>query len=182
MRIITDLKEAEAAVLLGKIIAYPTEHIYGLGCNPFNQDVVHKLLQLKKRDAKHGLILLISSWSQLTNLIGPIPEDKLQKVKSSWPGQVTWVFPKSVHIPQLISGEHETVAIRMTAHPVAKILCKHIPIVSTSANISGCLPTKDIDELARQFTNEVDGVVAGALGNAETVSPIYDVLNGKRLR
>lgn len=182
MKIITEIAEAIESIAAGKIIAYPTEAVYGLGCDPFNEQAVEKILQLKGRSAGKGLIILIADWSQLTPLVEKVSEHLLQKVRETWPGPVTWIFPKSSIIPQWLSGEHKAIAIRMTAHPIAHALCMNGPIVSTSANLSGQEPAKTIAEIGMQFPQGIYGVVAGELGGGTKPSKIYDVLTAKQIR
>lgn len=182
MQIIKRVDDAYALLKKGEVIAYPTEAVYGLGCDPFNEKAVLHLLKLKQRDVAKGLILIISEWAQLWPLIADLPEEKLDAVKKTWPGAVTWVFPKSDKVPAWVSGAHETIAIRMTAHPVARALCKHGPLVSTSANIAGDEAARDIDALTRFFPAGVAGMVAGELGGNLAVSEICSVQDGTRLR
>ena len=176
------IKEARQLLKQGKLIAYPTESVYGLGCDPFNQFAVETLLTLKQREASKGLILLIAEWSQLTPLIGFIPDQRWDAVKKTWPGPVTWIFPKSEIIPQWVSGQHESVAIRMTAHPCARQLCTELPMISTSANKTGVAPAVDVASVKLQFPQGIEAIVEGELGDAVKPSAIFDVLSGRRLR
>jgi L-threonylcarbamoyladenylate synthase len=182
MKIITQLDEALQCIATGKIIAYPTEAVYGLGCDPFNQQAVETILNLKCRSEEKGLIILIADWGQLMPLVDKVPAHLLQKVRATWPGPVTWIFPKSSAIPKWLTGEHNGIAIRMTAHPIAHALCAKGPIVSTSANLSGQEPAKDVAGVHAQFPHGVEGVVAGELGGATQPSKIYDVLTAKQIR
>ena len=182
MKRITDIGEARALIQAGEVIAYPTEAVYGLGCDPFNQQAVEALLALKQRSVSKGLIILVSNWEQVLPLIAQVPEARLEAVKQSWPGAVTWIFPKSDAVPVWLSGEHASLAIRMTAHPVARALCKSAPIVSTSANVAGGEPARDVEALDRMFSEGISGVVLGDLGGDVSPSEIYDVLSGVRLR
>lgn len=182
MRIIDCALEALSYLENGDIIAYPTEAVYGLGCDPFNEQAVEKLLALKQRDKSKGLILLIANDDQLRSLIDIVPEDRLNAVKATWPGHVTWVFPKSQRVPSWVSGDHHTVAIRMSAHPIAQDLCVNGPIISTSANLSGHEPALDIDSLYAQFPRGIDAVLKGALGQENKPSRMYDVLSGVSFR
>lgn len=176
------ITEAIEALRLGQVIAYPTEAVYGLGCNPFDAQAVAKLLALKGRDSSKGLILLIAEWAQLYALIGDLPLSALDNVIESWPGHTTWIFPKSTRIPTWLSGEHDSIAIRMTAHPVAKQLCQMNPLVSTSANRQGDEPIRSRAVLEQAFLQGLAGVVNGELGAEKQPSAIYDVLSGQRLR
>lgn len=182
MKRITDIDEARALVQGGEVIAYPTEAVYGLGCDPFNQQAVEDLLALKKRAASKGLIVLVSDWKQVWPLIADVPESTLDAVRKTWPGPVTWIFPKSDAVPAWLSGEHASIAIRMTAHPVARALCAYAPIVSTSANVTGTEPADNINVLDSVFLDGVAGVVVGELGGDLTPSEMYNVLDGMRLR
>ncbi len=171
----------------GGIIAYPTEAVYGLGCDPLNEASVLKLLALKKREVAKGLILLASSWSQIEALIAieKIPKDQLVKIKSSWPGPITWIFPAAKKVPKWITGAYESVAIIITAHPIAKAICENFggAIVSTSANVANNSPAKTYDELIAEFGADVfDMVLVGAVGKLEKPTPIYDALTGKAVR
>jgi len=169
-------------VLEGDIIAYPTEAVYGLGCDPFNEQAVTRLLALKQRGVEKGLILLIAHWEQLFSLIDELPQALLLPVKNTWPGPVTWVFPKARHLPEWITGSHDSIAIRMSAHPIARELCKDHPLVSTSANQSGQPPATDLRSLCQQFPQGIDAVFEGDLGGSSKPSDIFDVQTGARLR
>ena len=182
MKHISDIDEARALIQAGRVIAYPTEAVYGLGCDPFNQHAVDALLTLKQRSKSKGLIVLVSDWAQVWPLIGDVPESELDAVKKTWPGPVTWIFPKSDLVPSWLSGEYAGIAIRMTAHPVARALCEYAPIVSTSANLAGGEPARNFEVLDALFPEGVAGVVVGELGGDVTPSEIHDVLDGVRLR
>lgn len=178
----SDLQLAISAIRDGQVIAYPTEAVYGLGCDPFNVEAVTRILTLKQRDASQGLILLIADWSQLEALIAPISDVLMTRVRDTWPGPVTWVFPKSKALPPWISGQHDSVAVRMTAHPVARALCQNAPLVSTSANIHGHPPARSLSDLSSQFPHGIDWVIAGDLGSSSKPSAIFDVLTGAQWR
>jgi len=182
MKIISQFDKARELLKEGKILAYPTEAVYGLGCDPFNQQAVEKLLALKQRNVAKGLIILIADWSQLESLVKPIPDELLERVRPTWPGPVTWVFPKADTIPEWLSGNHSTIAIRMTSHPIARELCVDGPLISTSANLSDGDPAVDIAGLSAQFPFGVDALFSGSLGGLSKPSAIYDVLSGNRLR
>lgn len=182
MNTVSQVDEARELLNNGRVIAYPTEAVYGLGCSPYNLHAVEKILALKQRAKSKGLILLIADWAQLTSLIAPVSDRLLDSVRATWPGPVTWVFPKSSSVSDWISGEHDGIAIRMSAHPIAHQLCVNEPVVSTSANITGLSPAKNIPELELQFPQGIDAVLAGELGGLSRPSAIYDVLTGARLR
>ena len=176
------IEDAKKILSEGKLIAYPTEAVYGLGCDPFNKHAVEKLLALKQRPSSKGFIILIAEWSQLTPLIGDVPENLLDNVRATWPGPVTWVFPRSNKIPDWLCGHHSSIAIRMSAHPVARGICSGGAVISTSANISGAMPAVDLAGLSQQFPHGIDAIFSGDLGGTGQLSSIFDVLTGQRLR
>lgn len=182
MKILTQPKEASSLLQAGNIIAYPTEAVYGLGCDPFNWHAVERLLALKHRSISKGLILLISNWQQLDALIEPVSKPLLDKVRATWPGAVTWIFPKAAQVPNWLSADEQTIAVRMSAHPIAKAISEDGPVVSTSANISGEPAVLDYASLTAQFPEGIDAFVEGDLGGLSQPSRIYDVRSGKRLR
>lgn len=182
MNPLVSLNDARRLLLDGGVLAYPTEAVYGLGCDPFNQQAVERILALKQRSVDQGLIVLIHDWAQLDSLIVSVPKARFTAVQATWPGPTTWVFPKAKLIPHWLSGAHDTLAIRMSAHPVARALCRHAPLVSTSANMTGREPARDYQTLLTQFPEGLDGIVAGELGSSALPSAIIDALSGQRIR
>lgn len=166
------------------VIAYPTEGLYGLGCNPFSQSAVMKLLEIKKRSVRRGLILVASDFSQIRPLITPLPAYAKAQVMETWPGPVTWLFPISNNTPTWIKGDHNTIAIRISNHPIIQALCtiNNGPIVSTSANISGYPSIRDLRSIQICFADKVDYIVQGNLGNLKGATSIRDALTGENIR
>lgn len=168
----------------GGVIAYPTEGVYGLGCDPFNPAAVHKLLQIKQRPVHKGLILIASDWETLKTLVSNVPIDRLNEVKATWPGPYTWIFPAADSVPPWIRGDYETVALRVTDHPIACALCKAFegPIVSTSANIANTPPLHRVEDVREQFIDKVDFILPGRVGSLSGPTIIRDVISGQILR
>jgi L-threonylcarbamoyladenylate synthase len=158
-------EEAAQCLSAGGVIAYPTEGVFGLGCDPFNPQAVQRLLQLKQRARDNGLILIGSGLNQLLDLIhNPLCAEALEAF-SRWPAAVTIVFPASAKVPALVRGRHAGVALRVTAHPLANRLCQLFgkPVVSTSANRSGIPPALNVSTVAREFGDKIDGILPGEL-------------------
>ncbi len=176
------IDKGRAIIKAGGIVAYPTEAVYGLGCEAFNQTAVKAILSLKGRDIHKGMIVLIAEWSQLFSLISPITEAQLAHVRSTWPGFITWVFPCAADLPKWISGDNNSIAIRMSAHPIARALAMESPIISTSANQSGQQPALTAEAVYQQFPKGIDALLEGELGGYTQPSMIYDVRSGERLR
>ncbi|MBL6750393.1 MAG: Sua5/YciO/YrdC/YwlC family protein [Nevskia sp.] len=178
------LRAAARALRAGGVAAYPTEGVWGLGCDPLNQGAVTRLLALKRRDWRKGLILIGASFDQLRPFV-ELPSKTAQKrAFATWPGPTTWVFPASEDAPMWLSGERDTLAIRVTAHPVARALCEAFggALVSTSANREGRPPARSATEVRRLFGSGVDALVPGALGGLAGPTAIRDVISGLILR
>lgn len=169
----------------GKVFLYPTEAVFGLGCDPNNETAVQKILSLKNRQQNKGFILIADTYSRVFKFVkdSAIPMDRRTQIFSSWPGPVTWLLPKSAETPDWISGDSELVAVRVTAHPVVCDLCQKVEsaLVSTSANLSGESPIVDIEKVTNLFGNEVIKI-DGELGKEARPSEIRNGLTGEIIR
>lgn len=179
-----NIRDAVDRLRDGHVIAYPTEAVYGLGCDPGNEAAVCKILALKSRPVSAGLILIGADFSQFEGWISPPAPEILGTALASWPGPVTWLFPKSAQVPAFISGAHDSIAIRVTDHPPSIALCESFggPLVSTSANPSGLPPARSAGEVADYFGTQIGGILAGSLGGRDQPSEIRDLVTGKRIR
>lgn len=168
----------------GGIIAYPTEAVWGLGCDPDNPDAVLRLLRLKQRDWRKGLILVAATMAQFEPYLGALNAAQRQQLASTWPGPTTWLVPHSGGVAVGICGEHATLALRVSAHPVVSALCNLFggPLVSTSANVGGLHPARDRFTVRRNFGDAVDAYAPGAVGEAQRPSEIRDLLSGDIIR
>ena len=177
-------KRAARVLRAGGLIIYPTEGVLGLGCDPFQPAAVRRLLALKRRPARMGFILIASTFDQIRSLVGPLPEVTLQAVLESWPGPVTWVLPAATRVPSWLTGGRSTLALRISAHPLARAICTafRAPIVSTSANLSGRSPARHIRALPRTLRTRVDYVVPGRIGKGRGPTEIRDAVRGTVLR
>ncbi len=171
-------------LLNGGVIAYPTEGVWGLGCDPDDELAVQRVLDLKVRPREKGLILVASHSDQFAGLLQDLPEAQQSRLKLSWPGAVTWLVPHRGRVPQWISGEHDTVALRVSAHPVVRALCDTFggPIVSTSANRAGAQAPVTAYQVHRYFGDSVDYVVPGSVTEAGRASVIRDLLSDAVIR
>ena len=183
MTVTDTLETAVAALRAGGVIAYPTEGVWGLGCDPFNATAVTRLLALKERPMHKGLILVAANIEQLAWLLEGLSDSALAQLTQSWPGPNTWLVPHHDRVPEWISGEHDTVAVRVSAHPLVVQLCAATgPLVSTSANPSGLLPAKSRLRIEQYFHGQLDAVLSGELGQHSKPSTIRDLRSGKVLR
>lgn len=170
----------------GGIIAYPTEAVFGLGCDPDNKEAVEKLLKLKNRPMSKGLILLAANYSQLLPYIddNKIPQDKRSSILSRWPNGITQLLPINVNLPHYLHGQFDTIAVRVTSQSDVVALCNETnkPIVSTSANFSGGIPAKTWQEAEKTFGQKVDYIIKGKTLGFSQPSIILDGLTGEVLR
>ena len=169
----------------GHVIAYPTGAVWGLGCDPHNRDAVERVVAIKHRSMSKGLILVAASIDQLGTLLDSLSKTELSQLRDTWPGPVTWLIPDSNNeVPHWIKGENDSVAIRVSAHPVVRALCLQFgkPLVSTSANIAGSDEIRSLQELKREFSSKVDFIVEGGLGSDSATSEIRDLKTGRVIR
>ena len=167
----------------GGVIGYPTEAVFGLGCDPWNEKSVVRISNIKNRNSKKPFLLVASSINQLTNLvdINIITE----KVKSTWPGHTTWLIPAKKDAPYwLIDEDTGLIGIRISDHPVINKICDKFqsPIISTSANISGDKNIKDQKVFISEFQNKVDYLIEGNIGNYCNPSIIINMITNESIR
>ncbi len=178
------LRQAARTIDNGGVIAYPTEAVYGLGCDPLDAGAVLRILSLKQRAADKGVILIAAELSQLLPYLLPLSPALRRKVSSTWPGPVTWVLPARPETPWWLRGAHDTLAVRVTAHPIAAALCRASAgaLVSTSANRAGRPPARTALRVRRVFSDQIDLIVHGALGDRARPTEIRDARSGRVLR
>lgn len=173
------LKMAAKTLFDGGVIAYPTEAVWGLGCDPFNASAVKRILQLKRRSMDKGLILIGADIDQFEFLLHDIEEDKQKHLKQSWPGPFTWIVPHHQRVPCWVSGKHPGVAIRVSDHPIVQALCRLYggPIISTSANPQS-KPAATTSLKVRHYFHgdrKLDFITQGATGKYQRPSEIRDL-------
>jgi L-threonylcarbamoyladenylate synthase len=175
---------AARIVRAGGVIAYPTEAVFGLGCLPRNRRAVMRVLSLKRRSWRKGLILIGADLAQLERYAVLPPEPRRSQVLATWPGPHTWVLDARADAPRWITGGRASVAVRLTAHTVAADLCRTVgeALVSTSANLSRRPPHRRLLRLRRDLGAGVDYVLAGPLGGLATPTAIRDGRTGRVLR
>lgn len=174
-----------AALRDNKVIAYPTEAVFGLGCDPDSEQAVMTLLELKQRPIEKGLILIADNYEQLKPYIDDsvLTQTQRERMFASWPGPITWVIPAKTSTPKWLTGHFSSLAVRVTNHPIVKALCLTYgkPLVSTSANLSGLPPCRTVEEVNNQFKYNIP-VLEGLVGGRQNPSEIRDALTGELYR
>jgi L-threonylcarbamoyladenylate synthase len=172
------------ALAAGGVIACPTEAVWGLSCEPLNAHACRRIRTLKRRASGKGFILIASDFAQVEPFLAPLPRAQLKPALASWPGPVTWLLPAASWVPAHLTGARDTLAVRVTAHPVANALCSQYggPLVSTSANASGRAPARTALQVQRHFGTAIDYLLPGALGGLNKPTPIRDLASGRVVR
>jgi L-threonylcarbamoyladenylate synthase len=177
------VQQAARVVHAGGVIAYPTEAVWGLGCDPWNVWAVDRLLALKNRPLHKGLILVADEIEQFDFLLADLPDIWQERLAGSWPGPNTWLVPHQGRLPEWVTGEHDSVALRVSAHPVVRALCRLSgPLISTSANPAGRPAARSRLRVEQYFQGELDKVLGGVLGGRKNPSLIRDLRTGDVIR
>lgn len=181
--IITEVKDVICHLKSGEVIGYPTEAVYGIGCDPWNQSSVEKIAKIKGRKKRQTFLMVASSIDQLTDLIDI--SRLSSQVKSSWPGHTTWLIKAKENVPYWLQDEQTNkVGVRISNHPLVRELCSEYgkPIISTSANMSGKEEIKNQQEFIRTFSSNINYLVDGDLGDYDKASMIIDMETNRKIR
>lgn len=174
---------ARGCVRRGGVIAYSTESCFGIGCDPLNPRALRRILAIKGRPNHKGMIVIASSIEQLRHLVAPLTDEQWQELMTYWPGHYTFLLPASPHIPPLLRGRHDKLAVRLTAHGEAAALCRALgtALVSTSANHAGKVSLKSARACKKAFGSKVL-TLPGRIGKRRRPSTIIDFASGRVLR
>ena len=178
------IQQAAQIVCGGGVIAYPTEGVWGLGCDPADRRAVYHLLALKGRDVGKGLILVAADIHQLQPYLRGLSPAQRATLEDSWPGPVTWLVPDNGRAPAWITGDFDTLAVRVTDHPLVQGLCRAFggPLVSTSANPQGKPPALDSLSVRRYFGRRLDYITPGRVGGRGRPSQMRHLTSGEITR
>lgn len=176
-------RRLKAHLKRGGLIAYPTESCYGLGCDPANRRAVQRILKLKQRPQHKGLILIASHYRQVARYLQPLAPAEQDRMVNDEAQAVTYLMPVLPSCPRWLRGKHATLAVRITAFPQARDLCRNAgsALVSTSANRSGLRPAKTYAECQRMFGKKV-WVLRGRVGKRRQPSTIRAWSDGRIVR
>ena len=178
------LRVVARAIAAGQVLAYPTEAVYGLGCDPMNVEAVRRVLRIKGRGEDKGLILIAADFSALEPYVTPLGPARMIEIAATWPGPNTWLLPARPRTPRWLTGVHDTLAVRVTRHPIASALCGAWggALVSTSANLSNQHPARTALRVRLQLDAGPDLILCGACGGDARPSTIRDGRSGRVLR
>lgn len=181
-----EFEQAVAALNNEGVIAYATEAVFGLGCDPDSEPAVQRLLDIKQRPVKKGLILIAAELGQLLDYIdlSQLTAEQLARVEASWPGPFTWIMPAKPDTPSWLTGQFDTLAVRVTAHPQVQGLCRAFgkPLVSTSANLTGEEPARRVADIGELLASKLAYILPGEVGGQANPSEIKDARSGAIIR
>lgn len=171
------IDEAVAVLKNGGVIAFPTETLYGLGADASNEAAIEKIFEIKGRDFKNPILVVIGDVTHLDAFAADIPEEAQKLMDRFWPGPLTIVFRAAPSVsPKLTAGSGK-IGIRLTSHPVAMAIAERLggPLTATSANLSGAPECSSAAEVLSQMEGKLDGVVDGGHTPGGKGSTIVDV-------
>lgn len=186
MRRDTELDGCLRALRAGGVVAYPTEAVYGLGCDAHDRAAFDRLFAIKRRPPTQGVLLIAADLDQVLPYIDrtAVPADAMARVLETWPGPNTWIFPRAAHVPAWLAGAHAGIALRVTAHEPAAALCRAFggALISTSANRHGEPPARSAAEVEAALGDEIDAILNAPVGGLERPTPIRDAISGVSVR
>jgi len=182
MRTNKSFQQAANIIRNSGIISYPTESVFGLGCDPLSENAVQRILELKQRPVEKGLIIVAGKLEQLMPYIEI--SDKERQTILSTKEPTTWLVNKSTLTPSWVSGSHKKIAVRISHHPLVISLCAVLnhPIISTSANPAGKQPALSSLQSETYFSNHVDLYLDDPTKISGQPTPIKDIETGQLLR
>jgi len=178
------LAQAARVAAAGGVVGYPTEAVWGLGCDPRNATAVQRVIELKRRLPEKGMIVISHNWQALMPALQGIDTEALKAAAATVSRPTTWLVPNNGYYSDWVTGGRDTLAVRVTSHPVASLLCALAgrPLVSTSANPAALPPARNRCKLLCYFAGQLDAIAPGQIGRAARPSEIRDFASGAVLR
>jgi L-threonylcarbamoyladenylate synthase len=175
-----DIERAVAILQGGGVVAYPTDTVYGLGADAFNEKAVKRIYRIKRRPLAQPLSLLLADKADLTQIAETIPDLAWPLVEKFLPGGLTLIVRKAASVPHLVTAGGDTVAVRIPDHPLALKLIRALgkPLIGTSANLSGSPSATTAEEVHAQLGDEVDFILDGGVCPGGIESTVVDVTGG----
>jgi L-threonylcarbamoyladenylate synthase len=172
-----DIAQAVAALRAGRLVAFPSETVYGLGADASNPDAVRRIFEAKGRPADHPVIVHIASAKQLDDWAREIPASAFSLAETFWPGPLTLVLRRRPHVSDLVTGGQDTVGLRVPSHPVARALLQAFDggVAGPSANRFGRISPTTADHVREELGDRVDIVLEGGESDVGIESTIIDL-------
>jgi L-threonylcarbamoyladenylate synthase len=176
------LQQAVTSLQGGGVIAYPTEGVWGLGCLWTDEAAIKEILRLKQRPLEKGMIILCSQLADIEAYLLPLTAENIEQLDQDTSHPVTWILPCKLSVPTSVRGQHTSIAVRFSRHPLVQALCTQVrPIISTSANPSGSPAAMSVLEVHGYFQDQLSYILPGELGGYSKPSEIR-TLDGHKVR
>ena len=191
------LNEVSQFLQSGNLLAYPTEAVWGIGCDPFNEQAVQRILTIKNRPYEKGMIVVTADTDLITDFMQPLPQATQQQIIQTWQSSqnqaTTYLFriPNNVQIPNWVTGGRNTLAIRVIRHPLIAALCRHMAqhdetnpcgfLISTSCNPNSLSPATNFTQACDYFGENIGYLLGDTLGYTQP-SQIKDAMTNKLIR
>lgn len=174
------LKEPSKIIKDGGIVIFPTETVYGIGTNGFNEKSIKKIYELKKRDFSKPISLLVSNMEMVKMVAKDISDLEYALMERFFPGPFTIILKKRKVVPDILTANGDTVGVRMPSGEIAKKLIEYagVPIATPSANISGKPSGTNINDIVKDFEGKVNCIIDSGESKLGIASTIVKVVNG----
>lgn len=174
-----ELKEPAKVIRNGGIVIFPTETVYGIGTNGFDEKSIKKIYELKKRDFNKPISLLVSNMEMVEMVAKDISDLEYKLMRKFWPGPFTIILKKKSIVPDILTSNGDTVGVRMPSGEIAKKLIEYaeVPIAAPSANISGKPSGTDINDIMKDFEGKVDCIIDNGISELGVASTIVKVVD-----
>jgi L-threonylcarbamoyladenylate synthase len=172
-----DIERAANALREGKLVAFPTETVYGLGADARNEAAVSRIFEVKRRPADHPLIVHLASAEELPRWAAHVPETARRLATAFWPGPLTLLLPKAAGVPDATTGGLNSVGLRVPAHPVALELLRRFGggVAAPSANRFGRVSPTSAAHVQTDLGDDVDVLLDGGQCAVGVESTILDL-------
>ncbi len=172
------IKYASSLIRSGKLVGFPTETVYGLGASALDENAVKNIYKVKGRPQDNPIIVHISNMDMLESIVAEIPNNVKELCQRFWPGPLTLLFNKNENLPNIVTANLETVAIRMPSHPVALALIEKsgTPIAAPSANLSGFPSPTKAEHVYNDLRGRIPLIMDGGPCNVGVESTVIDLM------
>ncbi len=169
-----ELQEVEETLKNGGIVIFPTDTVYGIGCNCFSKKAIKRIFDVKSRPEKKPINVLTDKVEKIENVTKNIKKEEKEIINKYMPGAVTIVLDKKEDVPDILTSGLDTIGVRIPNNKIALEILKKFenPLATTSVNISGNLPGLEINDFIKEFENKVDIIIDGGktkIGVASTI-------------
>jgi L-threonylcarbamoyladenylate synthase len=171
------LDHAKEVILLGGLVAVPTESFYGLAVNAMDEQAIRRLISIKKRPEKNPILILVPSADEVDRYVAQVPPVAVKLIHRFWPGGLTLVFRGKESLSPLLTSATGQIGVRLSSHPIPTGLARltGVAITGTSANVSGEPPSRSSTEVLKVFGHDIDVVIDGGETEGGKASTVLDV-------